>query len=67
MKFEVLQYKNADFRSMSLRQNTKFRVIKAEKDSEKIVSTGSFRTQKQWPDRLISKASLVKVKDCKLD
>jgi hypothetical protein len=33
----------------------------------KIVSTGSFRTQKQWPGRLISKASLVEVKDCKLD
>jgi hypothetical protein len=36
MKFEVLRYKNAGFRSISLRQNTKFRVIKAEKDSEEL-------------------------------
>jgi hypothetical protein len=58
---------NADLRSMNLRQNTKFRGIIAEEDSKKIVSTGSLRIQKQWPDRLISKAFLVKIKDYKLD
>ena len=39
----------------------------AEEDSQKIVLTGSLRIQKQWPDRLISKAFPVKIKNYKLD
>jgi hypothetical protein len=58
---------NADLRSMNLRQNTKFRGIMAEEDSKKIVLTGSLRIQKEWPDRLISKAFPIKINDCKLD
>ena len=52
---------------MNLIQNTKFEGIIAEEDSKKIVLTGSLRIQKQWPDRLISKAFPIKIKDCKLD
>jgi hypothetical protein len=34
---------------------------------QKIVFTESLRVQKQWLDRLIFKAFLIKIKNCKLD
>ena len=64
---------NADLQSINPRQSTDFWGIKRRpmnnggRKQQKIVFTESLRVQKQWLDRLIFKAFLIKIKNCKLD
>jgi hypothetical protein len=64
---------NADLQSISPRQSTDFWGIKRRPmdngrgKQRKIVFTESLRVQKQRLDRPISKAFLIKIKNCKLD
>jgi hypothetical protein len=64
---------NADLQSINPRQDTDFWGIKrrptnnGRRRQQKIVFVESLIVQKQWLDRLIFKAFLIKIKNCKLD
>jgi hypothetical protein len=66
-EFRSPAVQNADLRSKSLRQNTKFRVIKAEEGSEKLFLPSHSEFRSVSPASLSPKRFLLKSKDWKLD